>query len=69
MEIRGEKFRSITTTREKGGKSTTIVLTDEDVELDAKGEEYGIFREEGEECIAGNSLFIHSSLYDQFLTR
>lgn len=57
----------ITTSFELGGKSPTIVLPDADVELAVKGVAYGIFSSAGQACIAGSRLFIHSSLYDQFL--
>jgi len=59
----------ITTSLELGGKSPTIVLPDADIELAAKGIAYGIFSSAGQACIAGSRLFIHSSIYDQFLTR
>lgn len=59
----------ITTSLELGGKSPTIVLPDADVELAAKGIAYGIFSSAGQACIAGSRLFIHSSIYDQFLAR
>ena len=59
----------ITTSLELGGKSPTIVLPDADVELAAKGIAYGIFSSAGQACIAGSRLFIHRSIYDQFLTR
>lgn len=59
----------ITTSLELGGKSPTIVLPDADIELTAKGIAYGIFSSAGQACIAGSRLFIHSSIYDQFLTR
>ncbi|MCU4482696.1 aldehyde dehydrogenase [Acinetobacter ursingii] len=59
----------ITTSLELGGKSPTIVLPDADIELAAKGIVYGIFSSAGQACIAGSRLFIHSSIYDQFLTR
>jgi acyl-CoA reductase-like NAD-dependent aldehyde dehydrogenase len=59
----------ITTSLELGGKSPTIVLPDADVELAVKGVVYGIFSSAGQACIAGSRLFIHSSLYDQFLAR
>ncbi|HEX5382676.1 MAG TPA: aldehyde dehydrogenase [Acinetobacter sp.] len=59
----------ITTSLELGGKSPTIVLPDADVELAVKGVAYGIFSSAGQACIAGSRLFIHSSLYDQFLAR
>ncbi len=59
----------ITTSLELGGKSPTIVLPDADIELAAKGIAYGIFSSAGQACIAGSRLFIHSSIYDQFLKR
>ncbi|MFW2001049.1 aldehyde dehydrogenase [Acinetobacter ursingii] len=59
----------ITTSLELGGKSPTIVLPDADIELAAKGIAYGIFSSAGQACIAGSRLFIHSSIFDQFLTR
>ncbi len=59
----------ITTSLELGGKSPTIVLPDADIELAAKGVAYGIFSSAGQACIAGSRLFVHSSIYDQFLSR
>ncbi|MCU4569356.1 aldehyde dehydrogenase [Acinetobacter ursingii] len=59
----------ITTSLELGGKSPTIVLPDADIELAAKGIAYGIFSSAGQACIAGSRLFIHSSIFDQFLAR
>ncbi len=59
----------ITTSLELGGKSPTIVLPDADLELAAKGVVYGIFSSAGQACIAGSRLFVHQSIYDQFLAR
>lgn len=59
----------ITTSLELGGKSPTIVLPDADIELAAKGVAYGIFSSAGQACIAGSRLFVHHSIYDQFLNR
>ncbi|KKW80838.1 aldehyde dehydrogenase [Acinetobacter sp. Ag2] len=59
----------ITTSLELGGKSPTIVLPDADIELAAKGVAYGIFSSAGQACIAGSRLFVHRSIYDQFLNR
>ncbi|MEQ1105764.1 aldehyde dehydrogenase [Acinetobacter ursingii] len=59
----------ITTSLELGGKSPTIALPDADIELAAKGIAYGIFSSAGQACIAGSRLFIHSSIFDQFLAR
>ncbi len=54
---------------ELGGKSPTIVLQDADIELAAKGVAYGIFSSAGQACIAGSRLFVHQSIYQQFLQR
>lgn len=59
----------ITTSLELGGKSPTIVMPDADIELAAKGVAYGIFSSVGQACIAGSRLFVHHSIYDQFLKR
>ncbi|WP_335950941.1 aldehyde dehydrogenase [Acinetobacter beijerinckii] len=59
----------ITTSLELGGKSPTIVMQDADIELAAKGVAYGIFSSAGQACIAGSRLFVHRSIYDQFLNR
>lgn len=59
----------ITTSLELGGKSPTIVMPDADIELAAKGVAYGIFSSAGQACIAGSRLFVHHSIYDQFLKR
>ncbi|WP_327857563.1 aldehyde dehydrogenase [Acinetobacter guillouiae] len=59
----------ITTSLELGGKSPTIVMPDADIELAAKGVAYGIFSSAGQACIAGSRLFVHHSIYHQFLKR
>jgi betaine-aldehyde dehydrogenase len=65
--IAAEKL--ITTSLELGGKSPTIVFPDADIEIAAKGIAYGIFSSAGQACIAGSRLFIHQSIYDDFLKR
>jgi len=52
---------------ELGGKSATCVLQDADLEHAVNGVLYGIFSSSGESCIAGSRLFVHRSLYKQFL--
>lgn len=59
----------IPTSLELGGKSPTIVLQDADIEMAAKGVVYGIFSSAGQACIAGSRLFVHASIYDQFMQR
>lgn len=65
--IAAEKL--ITTSLELGGKSPTIVFSDADIEIAAKGIAYGIFSSAGQACIAGSRLFIHQSIYEVFLKR
>lgn len=54
---------------ELGGKSPTIVLEDADLDLAVNGVLYGIFSSSGQSCIAGSRLFVHASIYDEFLDR
>ncbi|MBD0322458.1 MAG: aldehyde dehydrogenase family protein [Aldersonia sp.] len=54
---------------ELGGKSPTIVLDDADLDLAVNGVMYGIFSSTGQSCIAGSRLFVHDSVYDEFLDR
>lgn len=61
--------RLIGTSLELGGKSPTIVLEDADIDLAVNGVIYGIFSSAGQACIAGSRLFIHQSIYDEFMGR
>jgi acyl-CoA reductase-like NAD-dependent aldehyde dehydrogenase len=54
-------------TLELGGKSPTIVLPDADRETALNGVLYGIFSSTGQSCIAGSRLFVHESIYDEFV--
>jgi len=54
---------------ELGGKSATMVLKDADIEHAINGVLYGIFSSSGESCIAGSRLFVHQSLYNEFLEK
>ena len=54
---------------ELGGKSPTIVFDDADLDHAVAGVLYGIFSSSGESCIAGSRLFVHRSLYAQFMDR
>jgi betaine-aldehyde dehydrogenase len=65
--IAAEKL--ITTSLELGGKSPTIVCADADLEIAAKGVCFGIFSSAGQACIAGSRLFVHDSVYAQFMQR
>ncbi|WP_019634389.1 aldehyde dehydrogenase [Actinomadura atramentaria] len=52
---------------ELGGKSPTIVFPDADREQALAGVMFGIFSSTGQSCIAGSRLFLHASIYDEFL--
>lgn len=54
---------------ELGGKSPAIVFEDADIDLAISGVMFGIFSSTGQSCIAGSRLFIHESIYDEFLER
>ncbi|WP_310961317.1 aldehyde dehydrogenase [Nocardioides terrisoli] len=56
-------------TLELGGKSPTIVFADADLEQALAGILFGIFSSSGQSCIAGSRLFIHESVYDDFVGR
>nr|WP_220795210.1 aldehyde dehydrogenase [Gluconacetobacter sacchari] len=61
--------RLIPVSLELGGKSPTIVLPDADLDQALAGILYGMFSSSGQSCIAGSRLFIHRSLYHDFLER
>jgi aminomuconate-semialdehyde/2-hydroxymuconate-6-semialdehyde dehydrogenase len=54
---------------ELGGKSASIVMADADMDLAIKGTIDGIFRNQGEVCLAGSRLLVQREIYDEFLER
>jgi aminomuconate-semialdehyde/2-hydroxymuconate-6-semialdehyde dehydrogenase len=54
---------------ELGGKSAAIVMEDADMDRAIKGTIDGIFRNQGEVCLAGSRLLVQRSVYDEFLAR
>lgn len=56
-------------TLELGGKSPTIVFPDADTEQALAGIQFGIFSSSGQSCIAGSRVFVHESMYDEFVGR
>lgn len=56
-------------TLELGGKSPTIVFPDADLEQALAGILFGIFSSSGQSCIAGSRVFVHASVYDDFVGR
>jgi aminomuconate-semialdehyde/2-hydroxymuconate-6-semialdehyde dehydrogenase len=54
---------------ELGGKSAAIVMADADLERAVPGTIEGIFRSQGEVCLAGSRLFVQRGIYDEFCAR
>jgi aldehyde dehydrogenase (NAD+) len=57
------------TTLELGGKSANIVLHDADVDLAVDGCLFATFFHQGQVCESGTRLYVHESIYDDFLAR
>jgi len=56
-------------TVELGGKSPSIVFPDADLDVAVAGTHLGIFFNAGQCCCAGSRVFVHSSIYDEFVKR
>lgn len=54
-------------TLELGGKSPNIVFPDADLEEAVNGSLFAIFTNAGQRCTARTRLFLHTSIYDEFL--
>ena len=54
---------------ELGGKSAAIVMADADLDRAVAGTIDGIFRNQGEVCLAGSRLFVQRPVYDEFCAR
>lgn len=54
---------------ELGGKSPNIVLEDAELDAAAKGVARGLFSGAGESCVAGSRIFVHASIFDDFVGR
>jgi aminomuconate-semialdehyde/2-hydroxymuconate-6-semialdehyde dehydrogenase len=54
---------------ELGGKSAAIVMADADLDRAVAGTIDGIFRNQGEVCLAGSRLFVQRGIYDEFCAR
>ena len=52
---------------ELGGKSPTIVCEDADREHALEGVLFGIFSSSGQSCVAGSRLFVHTSMFADFV--
>ena len=56
-------------TLELGGKSPNIVFEDADLEAAIPGSLFGIFFNTGQSCEARSRMFIHESIYDEFIQK
>lgn len=54
---------------ELGGKGANIVFEDADLDNAVQWAVQAIFRNAGQVCLAGSRLFVHRSVYDEFLSR
>lgn len=52
---------------ELGGKSASIVFEDADLDAAIKGNIDGIFRNQGEVCLAGSRMLVQRSVYEEFV--
>lgn len=54
---------------ELGGKSPVVVCEDVDIDQVAKWAHMAIFLNHGQNCCAGSRLYVHESIYDQFVEK
>lgn len=56
-------------TLELGGKSPNIVFDDSDIDGAVNGSLFGIFFNTGQSCEARSKMFVHESIYDEFVEK
>lgn len=56
-------------TLELGGKSPNIVFEDADIDAAVDGSLFGIFFNTGQSCEARSRMFLHESVYDEFVEK
>lgn len=56
-------------TLELGGKSPNIIFEDADIDAAVDGSLFGIFFNTGQSCEARSRMFIHESIYDEFVEK
>merc|ERR1719159_1362859 len=56
-------------THELGGKSPAIVFGDADVDHAVETIHFGLFFNHGQCCCAASRVFVHESIYDEFLAK
>ncbi len=54
---------------ELGGKGANIVFADADLERAVNGAAFAIYHNQGQACIAGSRLLLHTAIADEFLDR
>ncbi len=64
-EIAAQKL--IPTTLELGGKDPMIVFEDANIERAVKGATWGAFTNSGQVCMSTERLYVHESVYNQFI--
>ncbi|WP_422367388.1 aldehyde dehydrogenase family protein [Pelagibius sp.] len=57
------------TTLELGGKSPVIVMPDANLDWAVTGAAMAIFFNQGQTCTAGSRLYVHRTIYDEFVER
>ncbi|MBI2843387.1 MAG: aldehyde dehydrogenase family protein [Armatimonadetes bacterium] len=67
MAVASEMVKPVTL--ELGGKSPNIVFADADFEAAIYGSLWGIFLNQGQVCCASSRLFVHESIYDNFVAQ
>jgi acyl-CoA reductase-like NAD-dependent aldehyde dehydrogenase len=67
MAAASQSFKRVSL--ELGGKSPHIIFEDADLNRAAMMAGYGVFSLTGQACAAGSRLFIHDSVYDEFLQK
>src|SRR5690625_5448290 len=56
-------------TLELGGKSPNIIFEDTDIDAAVDGSLFGIFFNTGQSCEARSRMFVHESIYDEFMEK
>jgi aldehyde dehydrogenase (NAD+) len=54
---------------ELGGKSAAIVCADADIDAAVEQAHFALFFNQGQCCCAGSRLFVHESVYDEFVEK
>ncbi|GAA0465810.1 aldehyde dehydrogenase family protein [Alkalibacillus silvisoli] len=67
MEKASQTLKRVTL--ELGGKSPNIVFEDADMEAAVAGSLFGIYFNTGQSCEARSRMFVHESIYDEFMEK